>query len=386
MNMLNIVRRRTGAGRTRGRSRASLASEGWCTLYRRAGGGLLILGALAAGGCTGSGSGTGGREFGNLAPSPVAPATASSSGTGGGGRSGIDRSRTGGEARVVATVGDTGVVWGDLLPELAEASGGLVLEEHALGIVVEQECARRGVRVTEQMVRDERTLLSRSLARSANVAESEGESLIAEIRRSRRLGDARFAGLLRRNAGLRALVRAEQPETITPEDLATAYELKHGPRVVARMILVRTQQLASDALARIASGQSFAEVAAQMSIDPSSDRGGLLDPFSLADANYPVGVRRALGELTPGRNSDPISVTFGQEQGFAIVRLERTEPSVFGTPSKESVAAQLEQEVRLVRERARMDRLAQSLLAGAGVSVIDRSLGWAWDQRFRTSP
>jgi parvulin-like peptidyl-prolyl isomerase len=152
------------------------------------------------------------------------------------------------------------------------------------------------------------------------------------------------------------------------------------------LILVRSQQAATDAAQRLASGRSFADVANELSVDPSADRGGLLDPFSLADANYPVGIRRALQEMTPGKPSDPISVSFANEQGFAIVQLERTEPSVFGSPTPESVSASLEQEVRSVRERAAMDRVAQQLLTGAGVSVIDRSLGWAWQQRTQQTP
>jgi parvulin-like peptidyl-prolyl isomerase len=288
---------------------------------------------------------------------------------------------------MIATVGDRSITWPEILPELAEAAGGQVLEEHALGLAVDAECARRSVRVTDQMVRDERTLLARSLARAANVPESEAETLIAEVRRNRRLGEARFAGLMRRNAGLRALVRTQSPDsTISTDDIATAYQLKYGPRAVARLILVRSQQAATDAAQRLASGRSFADVANELSIDPSADRGGLLDPFSLADANYPVGIRRALQEITPGRPSDPISVSFANEQGFAIVQLERTEPSVFGSPTPESVSAALEQEVRAVRERAAMDKIAQQLLISSGVSVIDRSLGWAWQQRTQQTP
>lgn len=342
------------------------------TQYRRAAVAVAVLTACAAlSACQSGGGGGGGGSRSNapLAATPggaVTPAAAVQSGAAG---------------KTVVLVGNHAVGWAEITPWLAEASGGQVVEEYALGIALEEECRRRNIEVTDSMVRAERALLASQLTRAANVPASESETLIAGVRRSRGLGDLRFRALLERNAALRALVRSDPTSNfaISADDIETAYQLKHGPRVRTRLILVRSSQTAAAAAQRIAGGQTFAEVAADTSLDPSALRGGMLEPFSLSDSNYPVAVRRALTEMKPGQTSDPIAVSWSGEQGFAILRLEEvvTPPA----PAKEAVASELEIEVRTVRERAMMDALARRLLNTAGVSVMDRSLGWSWENR-----
>lgn len=344
------------------------------TRYRVAGGrvALVVACGVAAGWLGGCGGGSGGsaRSGGSLDPAPQAPLVTRGAAT------------TAQPGKTIAVVGDRSISFGELAPLLAEAAGGQVLEEYALGIVLDRECQVKGVRVTEEMVRAERSLLSRQLARAAGVPESEGETLIGEVRRNRGLGEARFRGMLERNAALRALARIDPASavTVSAEDLETAYQLKYGPRVQARLILTRSRDVATQAMQRLTGGQSFAEVAHDSSIDPSNGRGGLLDAFSLADTNYPVAVRRALQEMQQGQTSDIIALNWGagNEPGYAIVRLEQTITPA--APAKESVTRELEEEVRLVRERAVMDRLGRDLLNSAGVSVMDRNLGWSWEQ------
>lgn len=335
---------------------------------------LAISALLAACQSGGSRGGSGGRSSTPLAPSPSgsglaypSPAQAAASG------------------KTVMLVGDRAVGWTEITPMLAEAAGGQIVEEYALGVALQNECQRRGLRVTEDMVTSERHLMATQLARSAGVPASESETLIANVRRSRGLGDHRFRALLERNAALRALVRTdpEGPVLVSAEDIETAYQLKHGPRVKARLILVRSSQTAAQAAQRVSAGANsgavFAEVAADTSLDPSAARGGMLDAFSLSDANYPVAIRRTLGDMQPGQVSDPIAVSWAGEQGYAIVRLEET--IAVASPPKDTVTSELEQEVRTVRERARMDVLARQLLTTSGVSVMDRSLGWSWENR-----
>lgn len=283
----------------------------------------------------------------------------------------------------VALVGERSVGMSELWPQLAEAAGGQVLEEFSVNLLVKEACSKRGVSVSKAMIQAEREALGRMLATSAGVPASESESLIERVRQTRSLGERRFAALLERNAGLRALVRADEPVTITPEDIETAYQLKHGTRIKARLILVRSASTAQDALTRIKNGASFAEVAGEVSVDPSSQRGGLIEPVSPADGSYPVAVRRILQDMAPGATSDPIAVNWGNEAGFAIVRHEG-ELIRAGAPAKDQVAKQLEDEIRLVRERALMERKARNLVRSAGVSVMDPALGWSWE-RWRTA-
>lgn len=285
--------------------------------------------------------------------------------------------------RPVALVGDRAVSWDDLRATLAEAAGGSVLNEHCLGLIIDRELGINGLSVTEGALAAERRTLATMLARSAAAPQAEGERLIAEVRRRRGLGEVRFAGLLRRNAGLRALVRAAptlraEIEGISDDDVAAAYALRYGPRIRARVIVVPSAAAAQAALARLSS-EPFADVAAAVSMDASRDRGGLLDPFSLADPTYPVLLRRELENLSVGSVSGPLSVAWNGQEAVALVRLEERLPADAAAPSLGDTAGNLRAEIRLVRERAAMDRLARRLLAANPPTVIDPSLGWSWD-------
>lgn len=300
---------------------------------------------------------------------------------------------------------------------LSEAAGGVVVEELVLERALEVAMQGEGLNLSPAMIDAERALLAESLASAAGVTPSEGERLIEQVRRNRGLGPVRFEKLLRRNAMLRVLVRAGVDSrgagagggsgiaNITEEDITRAYAIKHGPRVQARLILVRSMDLAVRTLERVrpraagaegvagAGGEPFGEVASEVSIDPSSQAGGRLALVSIADPTYPEAVRRAFETLQPGEISDVLAVTWGgrsggaaggasesnPEQGFAIVMVEKRVENT-SAPSLSGARDALTREIRTVRERAAMDRLARDLAAAGARSttVFDRSLDWSW--------
>ncbi len=290
----------------------------------------------------------------------------------------------GGGDRPAAVLEGLAIGWPEVAPLLAEAAGSGVLEEIVLDRALRQACADRSITVGTEQLRFERDLLSSSLARAARVPPTEGERLIDEVRVSRGLGEKRFAALLARNAMLRAIARAEAGPAGVPvseQDVQQAFELRYGPKVRARMILVRTQNLAAEVGARIGAGESFGDIAAALSEDPSRLRGGMLDPISPADPGYPVAFRRSLSETEPGKVSVPVMVEWDSQPGFAIVRVEER---IVGTSiDRASVESELTEEVRAVRERAIMDRLARSMIdeQAAKLSVLDSSLEWSWRNR-----
>lgn len=310
------------------------------------------------------------------------------------------------------------IEWSDLQPLMAEAVGGQIVEELALARLLKVEVERRGVRVGREEIEQERLLLGRTLAEAAGLPEGEGPELIERVRRTRGLGDLRFAALLERNAMLRALVRAgvgvpAEPTaneddasrrvsgriTISDEDVQTAYTLKYGSRVRARLILLTSELEAREALHRLGRSddgqplvgplaETFGEVAAALSLDPSRERGGLLPTFSLADANYPVAVRTALQSMTIGEVSPPLAVSWRGsggtggtplQQGFAVVRLEERIAPPVDAPKLEDVREKLVAEIRMVRERSLMDKLGNTLLREARITIFDRTLGKGWD-------
>ncbi len=279
-----------------------------------------------------------------------------------------------------ALVGDRRIEWSDLHAQLAEAAGSQVLEDLVLGERLKAECTRRAVVIGANGPGDEQALLMKTLAAAARRPEGEGFGLLEQVRANRGLGPARFAGLLERNAMLRALVRADGPAEITADDLRLAHELKHGSRVRVRLILVAGETQAAEAVRRL-KDESFSDVAGKLSIDPSSTRGGMIDPFSPEDPTFPAAIRRVVRELEVATTSSPVAVSWGDRQGYAIIKLEERIAASVDAPKLEAIEDELKAEISLVRERAAMDRLARRLIAESTVTVFDKSLGWSWERR-----
>lgn len=291
--------------------------------------------------------------------------------------------------RPAAVLDSRAIGWPEVAPLLAEAAGAQILEEVLLSRVLEEEAQARGISVSAADLSAERALLAETLADAAGVTADDAERLLTGVRVSRGLGERRFADLLKRNAQLRALVRLRSgPDgvVITPEDIEQAIQLKHGPRIRARMILVRGEAQAKAAVDRLDAGEPFAEVAMALSADPSRLRGGLLDPISASDPSYPVAFRRVLEQTPAGRHSRAVMVPWDNAPGYVVVRVEERLPGE--EVDRAAVAPRIEREVRMVRERAAMDRLARDLIeSGAGrLSVLDPSLEWSWRVRRAPAP
>ena len=283
----------------------------------------------------------------------------------------------------VALVGGERVSWDDLHAALAESAGAEVLDEYALGVLVHNELAARGLRLDDKTIQAERAAFGAMLTRTVGASEDDRERLIADICRRRGLGPVRFSALLERNAGLRSLIRSdpslsERALAISDDDVATAYTIKYGPRMRARIIVTPTYEEAERARARLEK-ESFAEVASAASVDSSSQRGGMLEPLSLEDPSYPILVRTELNRLSPGAISRPLSVDWNGRSAVAILRLEERLPAIADPPSLETSKPVLLEEIRAVRERVAMERLARKLMTAQPPTVLDRSLGWSWD-------
>lgn len=284
---------------------------------------------------------------------------------------GTSRSLGGG----VALIAGEPIGWDELTPALAEAAGGIVLEEAALERLLLRELKTRSVSVSSADVEREQQMLLESLGRGIALPGEQTSEIIERIRRTRGLGGVRFAGLMRRNAMLRRLVRDQVQ--VTPADIQTAHTIRYGQRYRARIIVVRSEPEAAEILARLRgkdgkAPEQFAAVAAQRSIDPSASRGGEIGIVSAADPGYPIAVRDAVVALSPGAFSTPISL----EQGYAVLSVDEVIPST--STSIDSVSTELEREVRIVREKTEMNKLAERLLRSVTVTPLDGSLNWGW--------
>lgn len=321
---------------------------------------LAVLALAAAAGCDASRSGRGGGDSADGAPGPAARTA--------------DGKTTTGE-RPVAIIAGTSVPLSEIAPLLCEASGARVLEEVTLGRVLDAQMGAAGLAIDEDAVRREAQLLRDTLSQTVGLSADDATTLVSNVRAARGLGDRRFRMLLERNAKLRALVR-DQVE-IGDEDLQQAFLARHGPKYAVRILVVPTQTKAVEVRDRAAAGESFIDLAVRESSDPSAQRGGLLDAFSTADPQLPVALRQTVAGMNAGEISNPIIV----ENGFAVAKVERVIPGSGMT--LEGVRPALAAEVRLVRERVLMERLAGRLLNQTQVTVFDRELDWAWRNRAR---
>ena len=264
--------------------------------------------------------------------------------------------------------------WDELRPMLAEAAGGQVVQEALLDRLLVTECKGKGISIGQGDVDAERKLLTEAIVRDAKATPNDAERLLESVRRSRGLGEVRFARLLERNARMRKLV-APTVE-VSDADVAQAFEILHGVKYRVRVILTSEQSGVADALEKIAGSTGslsvpFAERAMSISIDPSAERGGLLDPFSDADPAYPSSVREAVRGLQVGQVSPVLAV----DRGYAIVLLEGRIPAD-GVRIEDALGT-IAAEVRTRRERAAMDALGLRLIRGSGLRVLDRSLDWS---------
>lgn len=275
------------------------------------------------------------------------------------------------DARPAALVDGKVVQWSELRPLLNEASGATVLQEVILDRMLADELDRAGLTIRPDDVDHERALFYATLNPDPDVA----VRLARELRARQGLGPRRLDRLLRRNAGLRALV--EDDVVVSEEAVVRMYQILHGPTRRARLIVLPTLAAAQDAGNRIKAGEFFGDVAVEVSTDVSAARGGLLSPISRQDATYPEVMRETVWALKPGEVSSPI---FLSRQYAVLMLVEVLDGDGVAMADERS---RIEQQVRLNQERLLMDMEARRLLRQATVTIIDAALKDAWDAKAR---
>lgn len=144
---------------------------------------------------------------------------------------------------------------------------------------------------------------------------------------------------------------------VTEESVAAAYEAfvaefsdgEAATEYHAAHILVRTEEERDQVVAALAEGREFGDVAAEFSIDGSSQQGGDLGWF-------PAGVmipdfQAVVESLEPGQVSDPVQTRFG----WHVVKLFETRDA--SAPALEEIREQLVGELRQEAVRAQLETL-----------------------------
>ena len=247
-----------------------------------------------------------------------------------------------------------------------EASGALVLEEMLVERALRTELARRALAVDDALLAHEESMAREAL--SADPARA--EQLLQALRASQGLGSIRWKSLLWRNAALRALARDQS--SVGETEIATAHDLRHGPRRAARIIVLSDLASVQRATERLGAGEAFSDVASALSTDSSRDRGGLVSPVSRLDPTWPATVREALWTLEVGTHSAPVLI----EDGYIIVRCEGEIAGDGVAP--EAARAENERTARLAVDRVEMDRILREIVRSLDPTMFDRSLEESW--------
>ena len=261
--------------------------------------------------------------------------------------------------------GRTSIEAADLEPSLVELAGQTALREQIVDARLARRLEAAGIAIDAARLEREERLLLETLSDDA----SRAIELLGEIRTRQGLGPVRFAALLKRNAGLRALV--ERDVSIDEEGLANMFDMLHGPKRVARIAVLASlgdaQRFAADAAAGDGGAGRFAELAVERSLDESAARGGLLAPIARRDPSYPEALRAAIFATAVGTLSAPVL----DGARFYVVLVATETPADATTPAE--ARARCERMLRLSRERLLMDALARELASSEGVTIFDRA-------------
>ena len=249
-----------------------------------------------------------------------------------------------------------------LRPGLIEAAGGQILAERVIDQGVAARLAQQGLKIEPADITAEQNILLQAL----NPDPQQAQRLLNELRSLRGLGPTRYAAMLRRNAGLRLLVRDQAAPT--EPAIRDEFQLEYGPRFEARIIVVDTLAKAGEMEKTLQAGVSFIDLAIANSTDSSRAQGGLLPLISPVDPLYPLAVREALGALKPGQISPPVALA----GGFAVLKLEKkteARPVRF-----DDVKKTLALHVRRRNERMLMQQVVRDIINKADLTILDPAL------------
>jgi parvulin-like peptidyl-prolyl isomerase len=169
--------------------------------------------------------------------------------------------------------------------------------------------------------------------------------------------------------------RFRTPATVTLREILVAVpETKPEARAAAE---AEARARAETARRRIAAGEDFAAVAAELSDAPSKANGGLVGPIAVAE--LAPALVEALDTLQPGQVSEPIRTG----RGFHIVKLESRSPAA--VRPFEEVRDEIADRVFEERRREALQKYLERLRAQAIIEWKSDELRRLYEQRVAAS-
>ena len=174
------------------------------------------------------------------------------------------------------------------------------------------------VTVTQADIDAEYNLSVAALVPEATPDEFAG--IVQQVLSSQHLTCADFDLWLQTNAYLRKAAEPDAEKWITDDRLHEAFNAMYGEQVQVRHIQFSHLSKAAEIKQRLAGGESFAQVAEDLSENDRTRRlGGELMPFSRNDPNLPAAFKDAAFSLKEGQISDIVEA----EGAYHIILLEK---------------------------------------------------------------
>ena len=289
---------------------------------------------------------------------------------------------------VIATIDDIPITRAQIEKPLIEAHGLNFLAKVAQLELTKREAAKMSITVTPADVsaetdryliglfNEERDPILREMnsdlekaqaaSNSARVAQLQQDlkreryRLLDQLLQQQKLTRPDFDLVMQTNTYLRKIALSQvKKESITEENLQTAFNTIYGEKVQVRHIALANTQEVNEAKRRLAAGEPFEQVARDMSKNQQSGAlGGELPPFARGAEAYPQQFRDVAFSLSEGQVSDPVMAA----NGYHLIKLEkRIPPKIVKLEDvKESVRdqlynAQLEAFIRLLSTRLKQE-------------------------------
>lgn len=220
------------------------------------------------------------------------------------------------DKQIVAVVNGVPITRGELADELIQHRGKSHLEGLINRRVIEQACAKAGIRVSEKEVEDElRELMRGANCTTATQFEKQMVRPMLHISLSEYKEFVLKQGIMtRRLAGTRVQV--------TEDDLRRAFDSKYGERVQCRIIVEKSLRVVTDMHTKIAGDRlKFLNVAKQQADAQLARFAGQIPPIGRFSSNDDL-EKRAF-ELKDGEVSEVLQLPQG---GFAILLREAAVP------------------------------------------------------------
>ena len=217
----------------------------------------------------------------------------------------------------IAEIGSLTITQSQIVRPLLDGYGLKILLDTVTLDLAKQEAASRGITVTQQDIDGERDKTLSEMF--GDVKKEDYPQLLQQFLDQKQISQTEFDVAIQTNAYLRKIARPMVDKSITDDRLEESFKAVYGEKVLVRHIQCANMQEINEAKRKLAAGESFADVAKEMSRNPNTGPlGGELPPFSRY-ADYPEVFKDAAFSLKEGEVSDSV------ESGgiYHLIKLEK---------------------------------------------------------------